>query len=325
MQNKIEKFIKKNNLIPKNSKIILGLSGGPDSVYLLHFLSNMRNNGEIKEIIAAHLDHEWRPESEKDTEFCSEIAKKYNVPFVHKKISNLGLDLKFEGSKEELGRNARRYFLKQVQKENKADLIALAHHAQDQQETFFIRLIRGSSLSGLTAMRPKHGDYIRPLLEINKTEIIDFLDKNKIAYLTDPSNMSEEFLRNRIRKHVIPALKQCDKRFDQNFKETLNKLQATEQFLSNLTQKKFQEISDKKDGIFYVNLKLLLNLDPVMLYRILIFWLVQQNVKFPISKSFLDEIIKFLKQPRGGQHQLYQNWSIVKKKDIAHIIVQYKS
>ena len=154
-----------NNLIAESSKIILGLSGGPDSIYLLHKLASLRNTGTIKELIAAHLDHEWRQDSAKDVAFCKQACKSLNVPFVSKKLSELNLS--FKGSPEEIGRNARRYFLEQIRTKHNADLIALGHHLQDQEETFFIRLIRGTSLSGLCAMWPKKGFYIRPLLQMN--------------------------------------------------------------------------------------------------------------------------------------------------------------
>jgi len=319
MIKKIREFIQKHNLIPTESKLIVGLSGGPDSVFLLHLLCLLREEGKIKNIIAAHLDHEWRKESHKDVEFCQKIAKKYNTQLVTQKISNLGIELKFDGSKEEFGRNARRYFFGSVKKENKADLIALAHHAQDQQETFFIRLIRGSSLSGLTAIKPRHGDYVRPLLETDKKNIIAFLEKNKIDYLIDPSNESEEFLRNKIRKYVIPALQKCDNRFDKKFKSTINKLQKTELFLEQLTSKKFEAISSKKKGIFYLNIKQLFSFNDTLIYRILMHWLCKQNVKFPLSEGFLDEMIKFLKQPGSKEHKLHHSWYLARKKGIAHI------
>jgi len=325
MKNKIKEFIKKHDLIPKQSKIVLGLSGGPDSVFLLDFLAKLRDEGFLQEIIAAHLDHEWREYSYKDTQFCSDLAKKYGIRLVTKKISELGLDLKFEGSKEEFGRKARRHFLQQVKEEHNSDLIALAHHAQDQQETFFIRLIRGSSLSGLTAIKPKHGPYIRPILETNKQDLIDFLEKNNIPYLVDPSNVAQEFLRNRIRTHVIPALKKCDDRFDVKFKETINRLQNTEKFLEQLTHEKFNEISTKEKGVFHINLKLLISLHPVLLYRVLMHWLIKQNVKFPVSEGFLDEIIKFLKQPGSKEHQLHHDWYLVKKRGLAYIKPSLKS
>ena len=319
MTKQINTFVEKNNLIPKGSSIVIGLSGGPDSVFLLNYLATLKKEGSIKNLIVAHLDHEWREDSDKDEKFCREIAKKYDVPVVAQKLSDLAISLKFEGSKEELGRNARRHFLESVKKEYDADLIALAHHAQDQQETFFIRLIRGTSLSGLTAMKPKHGCYIRPLLEINKKDIVDFLEKNDILYLIDPSNISEDFLRNRIRKHVIPALQKCDDRFDVKFQKTLHRLQKTESFLENLTKETFENISTENKGVFYINLKQMLNLNIVLIYRILVYWLCKQKVKFPVSEGFLDETIKFLKQPGSKEHQLHETWKMIKKKGVAHI------
>jgi len=319
MIKKIKDFIENNNLIPDGSNIVLGLSGGPDSAFLLHLLATLQKEGKINKLVAAHLDHEWRPESAKDAQFCREISKKYNIPLVAQKISDLGISAKFGGSKEEFGRHARRYLLEKVLKEESADFIALAHHAQDQQETFFIRLIRGTSLSGLTAMWPKHGLYIRPLLQTNKKDIINFLKKNNIPYIVDPSNEMQEFLRNRIRKNVIPALVQCDDRFDSNFSQTLARLKNTELFLQELTQEKFREIATEDVGTFYINLNQLLNLNPILQKRILVHWLIAQNVKFSISEGFLDEIIKFLKQPGSKKHQIHHDWFLVKKKGIAHI------
>lgn len=325
LENKIIKFIKKHELISEGSKIVLGLSGGPDSVFLLHFLTKLKEEGLINEIIAAHLDHGWREESAKEAQFCLELAKKYNIACEARKLSELKLNLKFEGSKEDLGRKARRALFELVKKEYNFDLIALAHHAQDQEETFFIRLIRGTSLSGLTSIKPKSSDYIRPILEINKQEILEFLNSHNIPYVTDPSNMSHEFLRNRIRELVVPELKKCDARFEQNFKITINRLQETEEFLEQLTKEKFTEISTEISGIFYINLNQLFKLHNIMLYRVLIYWLIKQKVKFPSGQSFLDEIIKFLSQPDSQgpkEHTLYQNWSIIKKKNLAHLNIK---
>jgi len=319
MLDRIRYFVEKNNLIPNGSSIVLGLSGGPDSVFLLHFLSHLKEEGLIKSIITAHLDHEWRTDSAKDADFCRIIAQKFNLPFIAQKISNLKLSLKFNGSKEEFGRNARRLFLESVKKDNNYDLIALAHHEQDQQETFFIRLIRGASLSGLISIKPKHGNYIRPLLETSKKEILDYLKENNIPYIQDPSNILDDFLRNRIRKKVIPAIVECDPRFDKKFKETINNLRETEQFLESITKKRFDEISSYQNGKLAINIKEFLKLHKVIRYRVILQWLCKQNLKFPVSKSFFDEIIKFLKQPGSKEHNIYHDWNLVKKKEIAYI------
>lgn len=321
LENKIKSFITKHNLIPKNSKIVLGLSGGPDSVFLLHILSGLKQEGLISEIITAHLDHQWRPESSGEANFCLEISKKYNAIPIAVKISELGLNLKFDGSKEEFGRKARRYFFEKIKKENNFDLIALAHHAQDQEETFFIRLIRGTTLSGLVSIRPKSGDYIRPILEINKSEIIEFLERNQIPYVIDPSNISQDYLRNRIRNCVIPEIKKCDNRFEQNFKNTINRLYETEEFLQQITEETFLQILEDKPetAYFKINLNKFFNLHPVLQYRILIYWLIKENLKFPTTQSFLDEIIKFLRQEGSKTHNITHNWSIIKKKNIAYL------
>lgn len=319
MTRSINRFIAQHNLVPKCSKVVVGLSGGPDSVFLLHFFAQELKAGNISGLIAAHLNHEWRRESHKDVEFCHEIAKKYDVQLASAKISELSTSLKFNGSKEELGRNARRYFFETVRKRYSADLIALAHHAQDQQETFFIRLIRGATLTGLTGIQPKNGFYIHPLLTTKKSDIITFLDSHKIPYLTDPSNESDEFLRNRIRNTVLPALRTCDNRFDKKFEQTLQQLQETEMFLQQITEQAFANLATEERGVFQVEISQLMELHSVMRQRILLYWLCKEKVRFSVSTNYFNEIIRFLGQPQGGSHKLGDNWGIVKKKGLAFV------
>lgn len=319
MINTIRTFIDHHNLIAHNAKVVIGLSGGPDSTFLLHVLAQLVKQGQIKELIAAHLDHEWRPNSSEDAQFCRTLAKRYDVHLVSKKMSDLAVSLKFNGSLEELGRRARRFFLKEVCTEFGATAIALAHHAQDQQETFFIRLIRGATLTGLTAMKPRYGNYIRPLLATNKSDILHFLAAHKIPYLVDPSNDSDDFLRNRIRKTALPALRHCDSRFDKKFEQTLKKLQETEDFLQIETKKAFAQITTKKEQHCYLDIDLLLAFHPVLRQRVLLYWLCQENVSFPVSHGFFAEIVRFLRQKGAQSHKLHTDWSITKQKGSAHI------
>ncbi len=310
-------FIQKHNLLPCNAKVVLGLSGGPDSVFLLHYLAKLQKKGTIS-LIVAHLDHKWRPDSHKDELFCREITQNLGITFVSKKISELTIKVKPNGSQEEFGRIMRRHFLETVMKEHQANTIALAHHLQDQEETFLIRLIRGATLTGLTAMQSKYGPYIRPLLEINKENIIAYLKKHTIAYITDPSNELPTFLRNRIRATVLPALRACDKRFDHNFLITLRRLKNTEEFLKQITTQTFAsilEINENRE----IDLKKFLDQQPIMQYRIIMHWLQNENVPFSPTQSFLDEIIRFLQQPEGKNHEINKAWSIVKKKNKVHI------
>lgn len=335
MLKKIDKYInthinpqlkKKIGMIPTTvgveeiPHIIVGFSGGPDSMFLLHYLKNLEEKFFLR-LSAAHLNHGWRKESDEDEVFCKNICKKLKIPIFtghaeqikkrfleHKKLPS--------GSKEELGRLLRRHFLQKVKKECGADYIALAHHQQDQQETFFIRLIRGCSLSGLTSIKPVQDNFVRPLLKTSKEEIVSFLEKNKIEYLIDATNESEDFLRNRIRKFVIPALKKTDPRFDKKFETSLESLEQEHNLLQSITQEAFNKSFTKGEKIsdtYVSNRHKFCDFDLALQKRLLIRWLCLEKVPFSPSTRFLKEIINFLVSNRGGSHQMNQTWLIKKQ------------
>ncbi|MBD3231935.1 tRNA lysidine(34) synthetase TilS [Candidatus Dependentiae bacterium] len=314
---KIEKNIK--HILQKKPTIILGLSGGPDSVFLLYFFKKLDTEKKIK-LIAAHLDHGWRKESVNDVKFCKSLCKNNDIPFIHEHANNLKACLKFNGSKEEFGRNLRRFFFENLQKIYKADLIALGHHQQDQQETFFWRIIRGSSLCGLSCMRIIDKPYIRPLLNVSKHEILNYLNEKNINYITDSTNSSDSFLRNRIRKYVLPAMQKSDLRFNTKFQSTLKHLQEEEDFFKRLTIKYYKKIFTAKiknqKQIICGDLKQFLSKETVLQKRMLIYWLNQEKVSFNASENYFDEILRFLNNNRGGSHQLCTNWKLNKKKSL---------
>src|SRR5580704_10711033 len=167
----INDFIAHHKLFSDGSTIVLGLSGGPDSIFLLHVLAALHNQKKIT-LIAAHLDHGWRATSAADAQFCMHEAQRLGIACIIGHLDEFKDTISWNGSQEELGRKTRRLFLQQVAERYNAHHIALAHHAQDQQETFFIRLIRGSSIAGLASMLPANGIYIRPLLATSKTDIL---------------------------------------------------------------------------------------------------------------------------------------------------------
>jgi tRNA(Ile)-lysidine synthase len=285
---------------------------------LLHYLQAKHASGQIT-LIATHLDHEWRPNSRNDVEFCAQQTEKFGVRFISAKISELSFKPKFNGSKEDLGRLMRRHFFELIRTQEHADLIALAHHMQDQQETFFIRMIRGSSLAGLTAMKPHQNHYIRPLLETNRAEILAYLEQNQIPYLIDPSNESDLFLRNRIRNKALPVLRTIDHRFDQNFARTLAQLKEADEFLDELTLQAIASISTIPDGKRILHTKEFNKIHPILQKRIVISWLIEEQVPFTPTEKFLNEIILFLSKPAGKTHQLHTTWSIQKKQGLATI------
>lgn len=317
LPDKVLAFIKKNELIKPHDKIVVGLSGGPDSIFLLTILDQLKSDLNLT-LIAAHLDHMWRPNSQDDMQFCKSIAKKHKITFVTKKAQEIELKRKPE-SQEELGRLLRRQFFEQVLREYNADSIVLGHHQDDQEETFFIRLLRGASLTGLAGMRPQNGHYIRPLLSITKAEILDYLSHHKIEYMTDYTNELDLYLRNKIRKYVLPALKKVDPRFDKNLIKAIQHIQSTDQFLDQLAQNAFQEISISKNSILYLDKEKFLTLDPFLYPRIIILWLTQARVPFVPSDKFFNEIVRFIKQKKSQKHQLYPTWAIHKTGNLLQI------
>ncbi len=303
--NKIK--IKILNYFPK--KIVLGLSGGPDSVFLFHILKKLHVANKL-ELVCVHLNHGWREEAIKDELFCKTLCEKYNIKLITEHAKNLP-NIKHNGSKEEVGRKLRRNFFEFILKQENANLIALAHHADDQQETFFIRLLRGTTLNGLTCMKEIDGHYIRPLLDTKKQNILDYLHYNNLNYVIDESNNSEKFLRNRIRKNILPTIKASDNRFDKKFSDTLKHLQEEELFLVKLTEQYFDTIFSDNKG----NIKTFNSLDPIIQRRVLIKWLCNEGVSFIPSSSYLEELIRFISSERGGSHIIHTDWKISKKQN----------
>jgi tRNA(Ile)-lysidine synthetase-like protein len=309
--------------------IVLGLSGGPDSVFLLYVLEKLHSTGAIT-LHVAHLDHGWRQTSADDAAWCAVLCAQHNIPFHSAHARDFEHNLTMNGSREAFARTLRRTFFEQVATSVNADAIALAHHADDQQETFFIRLLRGSSLTGLCAMQPIEGRYIRPLLDITKATILAYLYENNLSYRTDETNAANDYLRNRIRNHVIPALKQCDQRFDKTFANTLAALQQEENFLEEITNKAFVKIFALNEEHpsrlpvassehTYQTTQLLGNREQFMLLhsviqnRIIIAWLIAAKVPFSPSAGFIAEIIRFINNAAGGSHTINTTTRIIKK------------
>ncbi len=312
--NRITPFADTHNLLPEKATLIVGLSGGPDSVFLLHYLAYLRAQRSFT-LVAAHLDHGWRTDSSDDVQFCQELCKNLDVQLVIAHARDLGVSLQRHGSQEALGRSLRRSFFETVRQNHQATAIALAHHADDQQETFFIRLMRGASLTGLTGIQPRNGHYIRPLLTIAKADILAWLAHHKIAYCNDSTNTAPTYLRNRIRTDALPALRRCDTRFDNTFARTLEQLQTTEDFLHTLTLTTLHDMTVPQSSAC-IRRTPYLQLHSLMQQRVLLQWLIASKVKHTPTQSFFAEILRFIRQPGNGAHVIAPGWQLEKRGDV---------
>jgi len=194
-------------MIKMRQKILVAVSGGVDSVALLHMLNKWQSKIGIT-LCAAHLDHMFRgDESQADAAFVQEICAKWGIPCVVEAIDVPKHMEKYKLSAQAAAREVRYSFLERSAENFGADLIALAHHADDQAETVLMNLIRGSGMKGISGIDPiRNKRYLRPLIKARRKEIERYCDHYKIEYREDSSNKKPIYLRNKIRMHLIPFL-----------------------------------------------------------------------------------------------------------------------
>ncbi len=208
MENKVIRTIKKFNMIKKGDSIVIGLSGGADSISLAVILTHLKKEMKLK-LIAVHINHGIRgEEADRDQAFVESFCKENDIElFVeYKDIINEAKIKKL--SLEEAGRNARYKAFEEVMNKKNASKLALGHHKNDQAETVLHNIIRGTSLKGLGGIRPIRDNIIRPLIECTRKEIEDFCEQRGITFIEDSTNFKCDYTRNKIRNHLIPYIEE---------------------------------------------------------------------------------------------------------------------
>lgn len=226
MQNKLLKFIRQEDMVAPGDTVICAVSGGADSVALLFALYLLKEKLEIT-LEAAHFNHHLRgEESDRDEAFVRKLCDRYDIPL------HLGGGEVTAGKKglEAAARDARYGFLRTLNGK-----IATAHTADDNAETVLMRLIRGTGLKGLGGIMPVQDRIIRPMLTVTRQEVEDFLQEWCLSHIEDSSNGSDAFLRNRIRHHVMPFLRNENPKIALNLSNMALRLRQEEQFLTLLT------------------------------------------------------------------------------------------
>jgi tRNA(Ile)-lysidine synthase len=315
---RINSFVQRHQLISPQSTVVLGLSGGPDSVFLFHYLLTLKTSIPF-DLIVAHLNHGWRATADHDEQFCRELAEQFGVPFVGEHARKFIDEVSWTGSREEQGRLMRRLFFANLIESYPNTRIALAHHQDDQYETFLIRLLRGAGLQGLRGMVPTSDQYIRPLLCVRKEEMLEYLRAHNLSFVIDCTNADVVHLRNRIRHQVIPALRACDHRFCSSFQQTMHNLSEADDFCTELAEQTFRKLITAQDKETWINFPELLKLHPFMQKQVIMRWLCATKVPFVPSQGLFHEILRFLQQPQGGKHQLHHRWFLKKQQHRASI------
>ncbi|MFH2104735.1 MAG: tRNA lysidine(34) synthetase TilS [Parcubacteria group bacterium] len=235
LQDKAQKTITEHKLIDQGDKIIIGVSGGPDSVCLLHFLNELQAEFSLK-LTVAHVNYGLRgEESNQDEIFVKKLAGKYNLPC---KTAHPKLNPKKSTNLEANLRDIRYKFFQDLCQKEKAGKIAVAHNRDDQAETILMFFLRGSGLKGLSGMDYQQGKIIRPLLNCSRQDILAYLKTNKLDYRGDKMNKDPKFTRNKIRHELIPLL---EKEYNPNLRETLTRA-------SRITRDEYSLIAKAVEG-----------------------------------------------------------------------------
>ncbi|MFA6047449.1 MAG: tRNA lysidine(34) synthetase TilS [Parcubacteria group bacterium] len=280
---KVQNTIFQHKIFERGSKIILAVSGGPDSTCILDIFSKLQKKYDL-ELIIAHVNYGLRgKDSDKDEKFVRDLAKKYGL-----KIKILKPGFRKTPSEKEL-RDIRYDFFEKVRSENNFDLIAVAHNQDDQVETYLMRIIRGAGLQGLSAMQYKNEKVIRPLLNIPRAEIEKYLKENKLKYRIDKTNLESKYLRNKIRNKLIPYL---EKNFNPQIKKTIfSSIETIAEDLEYISQVSDRAYAKNKE----LSVKKILDLPPAIQKRVILRAISDKKSGLKdIESAHIKELIKII-------------------------------
>jgi tRNA(Ile)-lysidine synthase len=298
MEARFKKFIINNNLLADCRKLLLAVSGGPDSLAMLNLFYDLKNELEL-EIAAAHLDHMFREESKSEADFVEDFSKARGIKLYRKQVDLPEIIKKNKFSAEAAARKIRFDFFKEIIGEYNFDLLALAHHRDDQAETVLLNLFRGSGLQGLSGIRPAaevNGiKVIHPMLKFSKKEILDYCEEKNLKPRFDSSNQKNIYSRNIIRNQIFPVV---EKKINDRAREVIarsSKLLAAEnEFLEKLVLKEYKRIlKSENDQKIVIDFGKFQNIDQVLQRRIS--RLIYNHLNNNLDDLYLDHIFEIEK------------------------------
>ena len=302
---------KKESLVENGDRIVVGFSGGPDSVFLVEMLLKLREKIDF-DIVLVHVNHLLRgEEAQRDEDFSINYGKSKGLEVFARKIDITSLGKEKGLSLEEAGREARYSFYKEVLEKSNSNKIALAHNKDDQIETFMFRLTRGTGLSGLEGIATKRDRYIRPISEIYKSEIVNYLDENNISYCIDSTNLENEFTRNSIRIDLIPFI---EKRYNPKFKDKIFSLIEEIRDINIFIEKEIEQFSYNET----INIESILKFPKSIRGKILSKYLYKYGLEVNRKKiSLIESILE-----KGGSQEISLDSQYILKKEYNILKIQ---
>lgn len=307
VEQKALKFIDENHLIEKGDKILVALSGGADSIFLLYFLLKFRKRFGI-DVAAFHLNHKLRGKSANDDEkFCVRFCSEHGVKLVNTSKDVKSLSKKMKSSVEEAAREIRYSEMKKAALKLKCKKIATAHNASDNVETILLNLVKGTGLKGLTGIPLRRENIIRPVLCLSSEEIRNYLKDNKISFRIDESNLQSDYERNFLRNEIIPKLKRkLNPRLEEKINSTAKIISELNSFVDKQSEKFVKKSIKIKTNEIDVDAEAIKKLDK-SLSAIILKTVIENNFKIELSSENIYAIIGLLKLQTGRTIQLKEN------------------
>ena len=314
-EQKVVKFILNKKLIDAGDSILVALSGGADSVFLLEFLLRYKKRFNM-DIAAFHLNHNLRgKEANIDEQFCKNFTAQKRIPFFSTS-KNVKLYAKRNRmSLEEAGRELRYGELLKIAKTHNYTKIATAHNADDNAETVLLNLIKGTGIKGLSGIPERRGKIIRPILVLSKKEILDYLHNKKINYRTDSSNFENDYQRNFLRNEIIPLIKnKLNPQFDSAVFRTSEIIRGYTSLIDEQIKNAVKKTITYKQQQLIINLKHLEETD-VRLYGDVLRKTVRKYFNEELESKNISDLLKLIKAQTGREIKFPNRIVAVKERD----------
>lgn len=321
MEKKVMAFVEEQQMLEKKDKIIVGVSGGADSICLLFMLRKLKRKYNLS-LYVVHVNHGLRgKEADEDARFVSKLCEKLNIEcrIVSENIKELALK---EGrSIEEMGRIIRYKAFRDELKRREANKIATAHHMDDNAETMMFNLFRGTGIRGLGGIFPKREDIIRPIMCLTREEIEKYLEKIGESYRTDSSNFSDEYTRNKIRHNLMTYVKEnIFAGVAEHMFETAKQLRSVDNYLRKQTEICVKKIVQYEGFAALIDKDKLSHTDDALIpYVIACVWEKIAVGESALVRKHLDAIGKLAKENAGKSVHLPNHW--VAQSSYYHIII----
>lgn len=320
-KNRIQHFIEEKHLFTIQDKVLVALSGGADSVALLRVLVELGYSCEC-----AHCNFHLRgEESNRDETFVRELCQSLDIP-----LHVIHFDTKTYAKKKHLSiemaaRELRYEWFEKVRREIHAEVIAVAHHRDDSVETFLLNLIRGTGINGLKGIPVRNGLIVRPLLHTSKTDILDYLSHLKQDYVTDSTNLQDEYMRNKIRLNLIPLMETMNPSIAETIDETAQKLtevadiyhQNRKTAIQDALQKTLERNIEETEGRNYMDIETILS--DIAPFSLLHEWLAPKG----FNATQINDIYFSLKQCQSGKRFASTEWELLR--DRKELVLQRKN